>query len=188
MPPPTSTDDTQGTVIDGTARSADWRQQQRAAQRPHNPRSPSTSPGAPASDFDPAAAKDFVSSLMIPASKLDDESRHTTAAPEAPDPYINTLLNGSQKRQATQELEIDASVNSAHDQQLLRLRIGVVGIPGVQSTIGIPDIAPDGRFHTTWTPAPGNGAVHFWFAVSTLHEADFPFAPGSSPHVDVTVR
>jgi hypothetical protein len=74
------------------------------------------------------------------------------------------------------------------DQQLLRLRIGVVGIPGVQSTIGIPDIARNGRFHTTWTPAPGNGTVHFWFSVSTLHEADFPFAPGSSPHLDVTVR
>jgi hypothetical protein len=74
------------------------------------------------------------------------------------------------------------------DQQLLRLRIGVVGIPGVQSTIGIPDIAPDGRFHTTWTPAPGNGTVHFWFSVSTLHETDFPFAPGSSRHVEVTVR
>ena len=74
------------------------------------------------------------------------------------------------------------------DQQLLRLRIGVVGIPGVQSTIGIPDIARDGRFHTTWTPAPGNGTVHFWFAVSTLHEADFPFSPGNSRRVDVTVR
>jgi hypothetical protein len=74
------------------------------------------------------------------------------------------------------------------DQQLLRLRIGVVGVPGVQSTIGIPDIAPDGRFHTTWTPAPGNGTVHFWFSVSTLHEADFPFAPASSRRVDVIVR
>jgi hypothetical protein len=74
------------------------------------------------------------------------------------------------------------------DQQLLRLRIGVVGIRGVQSTIGIPDIAPDGRFHTTWTPAPGNGTVHFWFAVSTLHEADFPFAPASSRREDVIVR
>jgi hypothetical protein len=74
------------------------------------------------------------------------------------------------------------------DQQLLRLRIGVVGIPGVQSTIGIPDIAPNGRFHTTWTPAPGNGTVHFWFSVSTLHEADFPFAPGNSRRFDVTVQ
>ena len=74
------------------------------------------------------------------------------------------------------------------DQQLLRLRIGVVGIPGVQSTIGIPGIAPDGRFHTTWTPAPGNGTVRFWFSVSTLHEADFPFAPSSSRRVDVIVR
>jgi hypothetical protein len=78
-------------------------------------------------------------------------------------------------------------IPGAH-QQLLRLRIGVVGIPGVQSTIGIPDIAPDGRFHTTWTPAPGNGTVHFWFSVSTLHEADFPFAPASSKRVDVVVR
>jgi hypothetical protein len=74
------------------------------------------------------------------------------------------------------------------DQQLLRLRIGVVGIPGVQSTIGIPDIARNGRFHTTWTPAPGNGTVRFWFSVSTLHEADFPFAPGNSRRVDVIVR
>ena len=74
------------------------------------------------------------------------------------------------------------------DQQLLRLRIGVVGIPGVQSTIGIPDIARNGRFHTTWTPAPGNGTVHFWFSVSTLHEADFPFAPANSRRVDVIVR
>ena len=74
------------------------------------------------------------------------------------------------------------------DQQLLRLRIGVVGTPGVQSTIGIPDIARNGRFHTTWTPAPGNGTVHFWFSVSTLHEADFPFAPASSRRVDVIVR
>ncbi len=74
------------------------------------------------------------------------------------------------------------------DQQLLRLRIGVVGVRGVQSTIGIPDIRPDGRFHTTWTPAPGNGTVRFWFSVSTLHEADFPFAPASSRRVDVTVQ
>jgi hypothetical protein len=74
------------------------------------------------------------------------------------------------------------------DQQLLRLRIGVIGTPGVQSTIGIPDIAPDGRFHTTWTPAPGNGTVHFWFSVSTLHEADYPFAPASSAKVAVIVK
>jgi hypothetical protein len=30
--------------------------------------------------------------------------------------------------------------------------------------------------------------VHFWFAVSTLHEADFPFSPASSRRVDVIVR
>jgi hypothetical protein len=39
-----------------------------------------------------------------------------------------------------------------------------------------------------WSPAPGNGSVHFWFSVSTLHEADFPFAPASSRRVDVIVR
>jgi hypothetical protein len=78
-------------------------------------------------------------------------------------------------------------IPGAH-QQLLQLRIGVVGIPGIQGTIGIPNIRPDGRYHTTWTPAPGNGTVHYWFSVSTLHEADFPYAPGNSRHVDVTVR
>ena len=69
-------------------------------------------------------------------------------------------------------------------QQLLRLRIGAEGI---SSTVGIPDIAPDGRFQTTWTFHPGVGVVSYWFSVSTLNEADYPFAPGSSPHVTVTV-
>lgn len=69
-------------------------------------------------------------------------------------------------------------------QQLLRLRIGAEGI---SSTVGIPDIAPNGRFHTTWTFHPGVGVVSYWFSVSTLNEADYPFAPGSSPRVTVTV-
>jgi hypothetical protein len=120
MPPPTSTDDKQGTVIDGTARSADWREKQRAAERPHNPGSPEASSGVSASEFDSAAAKDFVSSLMIPASKLADETRQTPVSPEAPDAYMNSLLNGSQKRQATQELEVDASGSSAQGDELDR--------------------------------------------------------------------
>jgi hypothetical protein len=70
----------------------------------------------------------------------------------------------------------------------LRLRIGVVGFAGVQSTVGIPDIARNGRFRTIWTPAPGNGTVHYWFSVSTLREADYAFAPGSSKKIRVIVR
>jgi hypothetical protein len=69
-------------------------------------------------------------------------------------------------------------------QQLLRLRIGAEGI---FSTVGIPDVAPNGRFHTTWRFHPGVGVARYWFSVSTLNEADYPFAPASSPRVTVTV-
>jgi hypothetical protein len=69
-------------------------------------------------------------------------------------------------------------------QQLLRLRIGAEGI---FSTVGIPDIAPNGRFHTTWRFHAGVGVVNYWFSVSTLNEADYPFAPASSRRVTVTV-
>ena len=61
--------------------------------------------------------------------------------------------------------------------KLLRLDIGVVGLSKIQ---GIPDIAPDGRFSVTYTFDPGRGVVRFWFMVSTLAEADFPFAPAHS--------
>ena len=68
--------------------------------------------------------------------------------------------------------------------KLLRLDIGVVGLSKIQ---GIPDIAPDGRFSVTYTFDPGRGVVRFWFVVSTLAEADFPFAPAHSRRVTVTV-
>jgi hypothetical protein len=68
--------------------------------------------------------------------------------------------------------------------KLLRLRIGAEGI---EATVGIPDVGPRGRFHTTWTFASGNGNVQYWFSASTLPEADYPFAPSSSPRVYVTV-
>jgi hypothetical protein len=68
--------------------------------------------------------------------------------------------------------------------KFLRLRIGLAGI---KETVGIPDVAPNGRFHTTWTFAPGNGIVRYWLSISTLREADYPFAPASSPRVTVTV-
>ena len=49
--------------------------------------------------------------------------------------------------------------------KLLRLRIGVEG---------------------TWTFSSGRGVVHYWFSVSTLNEADYPYAPASSRRVYVT--
>jgi hypothetical protein len=68
--------------------------------------------------------------------------------------------------------------------KFLRLRIGVAG---VKQTIGIPKVRRNGRLRTTFTFAPGSGMVRYWFAVSTLREADYPDAPASSPRVTVTV-
>jgi hypothetical protein len=69
--------------------------------------------------------------------------------------------------------------------KLLRLRIGTAGI---YSTVGIPAISRNGRYRTTWTFAPGRGVVHYWFSVSTLPEADYPYVQTSSPRVHVTVH
>lgn len=68
--------------------------------------------------------------------------------------------------------------------KLLRLRIG---IRHVKETIGIPNVRSNGRFHTSFKFAPGHGTVRYWFSVSTLREADYPFAPASSARVTVTV-
>jgi hypothetical protein len=68
--------------------------------------------------------------------------------------------------------------------KFLRLRIGVAG---VKETIGIPGVRPDGRFRTTFKFAPGNGIVRYWFSVSTLREADYPYLPAGSPRATVTV-
>jgi hypothetical protein len=68
--------------------------------------------------------------------------------------------------------------------KLLRLRIGAEGVSG---TVGIPNVSRKGRFHTTWTFAQGSGRVRYWFAVSTLPEADYPYAPANSPRATVTV-
>jgi hypothetical protein len=68
--------------------------------------------------------------------------------------------------------------------KLLRLRIGIAGVRG---TVGIPNVRPNGRFETTWTFSAGRGVVHYWFSVSTLSEADYPFAPASSRRVYVRV-
>jgi hypothetical protein len=69
-------------------------------------------------------------------------------------------------------------------EKLLRLRIGVAG---VRQTFGIADVRPDGRFHTTFKFSPGDGTVRYWFSVSTLRVANYPYAPASSRRVTVTV-
>jgi hypothetical protein len=68
--------------------------------------------------------------------------------------------------------------------KLLRLRIGV---EGVRATVGIPSVGRGGRYRTTWTFSSGKGVVQYWFSVSTLNEADYPYAPASSRRVYVTV-
>ena len=46
--------------------------------------------------------------------------------------------------------------------KLLRLDLGVVGIPGLSKIQGIPNVAPDGRFTTTYTFGLATGVVRFW--------------------------
>ena len=71
--------------------------------------------------------------------------------------------------------------------KLLRLDLGIVGIPGLSKIQGIPNISPDGTFTTTYTFAHYQGVVRFWLQVSSLAEADFPFAPAQSRRWIVTV-
>ena len=59
--------------------------------------------------------------------------------------------------------------------KLLRLDLGVVGIPGLSKIQGIPNVAPDGRFTTTYTFGHASGVVRFWLMVSSLpRRAIFP--------------
>jgi hypothetical protein len=71
--------------------------------------------------------------------------------------------------------------------KLLRLDLGVVGIPGLSKIQGIPNVAPDGTFTTTYKFARYQGVVRFWLQVSSLAEADFPWAPAQSRRAIVTV-
>lgn len=71
--------------------------------------------------------------------------------------------------------------------KLLRLDLGIVGIPGLSKIQGIPNVAPDGTFTTTYKFARYQGVVRFWPRVSSLAEADFPWAPAHSRRVIVTV-
>ena len=68
--------------------------------------------------------------------------------------------------------------------KLLRLRIGA---EGVRETVGIPSVRRNGAFRTTWKFSAGTGVVRYWFSVSTLDEADYPYASASSRRVYVRV-
>jgi hypothetical protein len=98
MSPPTSTNDTHGTVIDGTARSAQWRENRRAASERHAERDPQPATDVPGDAFDPAAVRDFASSLMVPASELVENDPAKPVATEPPDPYVDELLSGQPMR------------------------------------------------------------------------------------------
>ncbi|HUA49034.1 MAG TPA: hypothetical protein VMA77_27615 [Solirubrobacteraceae bacterium] len=71
--------------------------------------------------------------------------------------------------------------------KLLRLDLGVVGIPGLSKIQGIPNVSPDGTFTTTYKFARYQGVARFWLQVSSLPEADFPFSPSASKRWIVTV-
>jgi hypothetical protein len=72
--------------------------------------------------------------------------------------------------------------------QLLKIRIGVVGIHGLRGDVGVPDLRPDGRFHTTFCLATGRGVVPYWFRAVTLFETNYPYERGSlSNRARVTV-
>jgi hypothetical protein len=71
--------------------------------------------------------------------------------------------------------------------KLLRLDLGIVGIPGLSKIQGIPNVSPDGTFTTTYRFGRYQGVVRFWLQVSSLAEADFPFAPAHSKRWIVTV-
>jgi len=71
--------------------------------------------------------------------------------------------------------------------KLLRLDLGIVGIPGLSKIQGIPNVSPDGTFTTTYKFARYQGVVRFWLQVSSLREADFPFSPAHSKRWIVTV-
>ena len=67
---------------------------------------------------------------------------------------------------------------------LLRLNVGIGKIGQI---VGLPHIRPDGRFVIIWRFDAGEGVIHPWFSVGTLSEAAFPFAPGTSRRITVTL-
>ena len=70
------------------------------------------------------------------------------------------------------------------DSKLLRLNVGIGRIGHIE---GLPDIQPSGRCLIVWRFDRGHGVLHPWFSVGTLSEAAFPYAPGVSKRVIVTL-
>jgi hypothetical protein len=70
--------------------------------------------------------------------------------------------------------------------QVLQLRVGIGHIGSVQ---GNPSInSRTGRFRFIWRFNNGQGRLNPWFAVATLREADYPYAPAVSRRVVVQLR
>ena len=67
---------------------------------------------------------------------------------------------------------------------LLRLDVGIGRIGQIE---GLPQILPSGRFLIVWKFDRGQGVIHPWFSVSTLSEAAFPYSPGTSKRLVVTL-
>jgi len=134
MSPPTSTNDKHGTVIDGTARSAQWRENRRAPSEPQQQRDSQPTTDLPADAVDPAAVRDFASSLMVPASEL-VENRPEEPAAERPDPYVDELLSGSSAPQPTHPHSGDPSTGSWESEGLDRwFEEQASAVPQVPST------------------------------------------------------
>jgi hypothetical protein len=67
---------------------------------------------------------------------------------------------------------------------LLRLNVGIGRIGQLE---GLPRIQRNGRFVIVWKFDAGHGVLHPWFSVGTLAESVFPYAPGTSKRLVVTV-
>jgi hypothetical protein len=62
-----------------------------------------------------------------------------------------------------------------------------IGWPGGSTEIGHLYTRRDGRFRSTYTFLRGNGTEIYRLWVATARESDYPYAPGSSRRVSVTV-
>ena len=85
------------------------------------------------------------------------------------------------------EIQITGQVLGGYvptNSNLLRLN---VGIGRIGQLVGLPTIKPDGQFVILWKFNAGHGVIHPWFSVGTLSEAAFPYAPGASRRVVITV-
>ena len=65
--------------------------------------------------------------------------------------------------------------------KLLRLDLGIVGIPGLSKIQGSRTSRRTGHSRHDTSSRRYQGVVRFWLQVSSLPEADFPFAPARSP-------